>query len=81
MTPLFGGSGSTITHKFVLDPTSAPEPEPVHLTVSGETGVYPSPFDLEPGQWTVTIDVDNTEADHTDREMSGYMEGATTLTY
>ena len=50
-----------IFHKFLLDPTSG---DPAFVTVSGENGIYPSPFDLEPGQWTVSITVDNNDKDN-----------------
>ena len=49
-----------IYHKFVLDPTAG---DPMFVTVSGESGIYPSPFDLEPGQWTVTLEVDNNDGE------------------
>jgi hypothetical protein len=29
------------------------------LTVSGDKGVYASPFDLEPGTWTTSIKINN----------------------
>lgn len=51
----------TIVHKFSLDPTSG---DPALMTVSGETGVYPSPFDLEPGRWTVSVSLDNDDSDN-----------------
>ena len=50
-----------IVHKFALDPTSG---DPSLLTVSGETGIYASPFDQEPGQWTVSISIDNNDGEN-----------------
>lgn len=34
--------------------------EPVFTTVSGESGNIPSPFVLNPGRWTVSINVNDT---------------------
>jgi len=51
-------SGNTVTHKFLLQPTSG---NPEFLTVSGEKGIYSSLFDLEPGQWTVAVKIDNND--------------------
>ena len=41
----------TSTPQVLLESTSLTGPS--HVTVAGETGVYPSPYELQPGQWTV----------------------------
>ena len=49
-----------MTHKVVLEPTGG---QPALVTVSGELGLFPSPFDLEQGTYTVKVKIENSEAD------------------
>ena len=51
-----GSDDDALVHEFVLDPTSG---DPDFATISGAKGIYPSLFDLEPGQWTVSVEMDN----------------------
>ena len=46
-----------LVHEFVLDPT--PGADPAFSTIAGASGIYPSLFDLEPGQWTISVQMDN----------------------
>jgi hypothetical protein len=39
-----------------LQPTGG---EPQFVTVSGDKGIYASPFDLEPGTWTTAVKINN----------------------
>ena len=48
-------------HSVVLEPTGG---QPALVTVAGELGLFPAPFDLEPGEYTVTVSVDNQDADN-----------------
>ena len=48
-----------MTHSVVLAPTGG---QPALVTVSGELGLFPSPFDLEQGTYTVKVKIDNNEA-------------------
>ena len=53
-----GEDGVPTEHQFVLEPTRG---QPAFLTVSGELGLFPSPFDLEPGNYVVKVAMDNKE--------------------
>jgi len=44
------------SHKVILEPTND---QPSFVTVSGELNLFPSPFDLEPDQYTVKLEIDN----------------------
>ena len=35
--------------------------QPAFVTVSGDKGIYVSPFDLTPGVWPTSVKIDNTE--------------------
>jgi hypothetical protein len=47
-------------HQVLLEPS--PGGDPAFVTVSGEAGVYPSPFELDASQWTVSLKIENREA-------------------
>ena len=49
-----------MTHAVILEPTGG---QPSFVTVAGELGMFPSPFDLEPDEYTVRVFMDNKEAD------------------
>ena len=49
-----------MTHSVVLEPTGG---QPALVTVSGDLGLFPSPFDLENDTYVVKVNIDNKEAD------------------
>lgn len=51
------------THHVLLPPTGG---QPAFVTVSGDKGIYASPFDLAPGQWTTSIKIKNDGPDDQD---------------
>ena len=55
-----GEDGVSTSHSFTLEPTGG---QPSFLTVAGDLGLFPSPYDLEPGNYVVSVMVDNKEAD------------------
>ena len=55
--------GDAVTHQVLLNPTGG---EPEFVTVSGDKGIYASPFDLEPGQWTVSVKIPNDDPEAED---------------
>ena len=55
-----GSDEPPMTHSVILEPTGG---QPALVTVSGELGLFPSPFDLEPDTYTVKVKIDNNEAD------------------
>ena len=56
---VFRGEEPPMTHSVVLPPTGG---QPALVTVSGELGLFPSPFDLEQGTYTVKVKINNNEA-------------------
>ena len=60
--PSDGGGGHSISHPFVLEPTLGSEP--AFATVSGEAGIYPSPYELDPGMWTVALDIESSDPEN-----------------
>lgn len=42
--------------QVLLQPTGG---DPQLVTVSGDKGIYASPFDLEPGTWTTAVKISN----------------------
>ncbi len=45
--------------EVLLNPTQ--EANPQFVTVSGGKGIYTLPFDLEAGDWTVAVKIDNSD--------------------
>ena len=37
--------------------------QPAFVTVSGDKGIYASPFDLIPGVWPTSVKIENSEPD------------------
>ena len=56
-----GQDPSPASHDVILDPTSPDQPGSV--IVSGELNLFPAPYDLQPGEYTVSVVVDNKAAD------------------
>ena len=48
--------GCAVNFQVLLQPTGG---EPQFVTVSGDKGIYASPFDLEPGTWTTGVKINN----------------------
>ena len=46
----------TLSFQVLLQPTGG---DPQLVTVSGDKGIYASPFDLEPGIWTTAVKINN----------------------
>merc|ERR1712142_1073803 len=44
------------SHSVKLEPTNG---QPAFVTVSGDLNLFPSPFELEPDQYTVKVEIDN----------------------
>ena len=51
--------GEGQTYQVLLLPTDRNIPE--FVTVSGDKGIFASPFDLEPGRWTVSVKIENND--------------------
>lgn len=52
------GTGISVTHKVLLPPTGN---QPAFVTVSGERGIYASPFDLKPDSYTTSVKIPNAD--------------------
>ena len=50
------GTGDEVAHQVLLPPTGG---QPQLVTVSGDKGIYASPFDLEPATWTTSVKINN----------------------
>ena len=50
------GPQRIISHKVLIPPTQG---QGQFVTVKGEKDIYPQPFDLEPGRWTVGVKIPN----------------------
>ena len=57
MTPESADSGG-VTHNVLLQPTGG---QPAFVTVSGDKGIYASPFDLQPGKYITAVNIPNTD--------------------
>ena len=51
-----GQGQRVISHKVLIPPTQG---QGQFVTVKGEKDIYPQPFDLEPGRWTVGVKIPN----------------------
>jgi laminin alpha 3/5 len=57
------GAGTSLAHQVLLPPTGG---QPSFVTVSGDKGIYASPFDLSPGQYTTAVKIPNTDTEAED---------------
>lgn len=63
-TPIIGEvemiaeDGTSIVRQVLLQPTGG---QPAFVTVSGDKGIYPSPFDLMPGKYVTSVKIPNTD--------------------